>query len=1180
MASLIHFVAHGLSADDAFQFANLEPADAGPVEGDTYYVLAAGLTADDFEFSETPSGTPFDLSFDITSVNLVFPDQYTASAGVMAPPDPVPTPSAPSVASITIGGVVRLSIILNDTAEAKVREWQIQMTHKFDIPDPVNFPDVGDWDWTKAQNITLPFGADSISIPALGSTTYATRVRAIDVYGNESSYSTEVEVTTDAGNDSVAAALADVANDISFQITETQIADDAISTPKLQANSVTADVLAAVLTISSLIRTAASGGRVELDIDGIRLYGSDESLTVRIPTDGSTAYFRGEIAAANLTNDGLTSLADNVALTGDAIMTLANGVSAPTVAPTVVASLDSITLGITPAGSTAGIGYDSGAGTIWVAADPSTGYVAHEYNATTGAYVRSIEATGSTTTYTTTLGSTAHVADTAQSSSGSTNSQVASVLTMPRDGTITKVAAYFAGYGGSCTYKMALWSATTGNLLNESNAGTATSAAFAAGNSSKYERSLLTTRFVASGASVWAGFLRTSSGDGFQWDRDDGAGKTTKRDDHLDGNMSDPSTDTSTKPNVYVTYTYDVDTRLETAAMIGVATDGTYVYTLDTDGVVWKYNRSTKAYVANSAVQTAISGTKTKAGMFYDATAGELIITTTTGTGAGVYPKFVRVNTSTLAVSSTVYSAAAGTTFSGTTDTFRGGARVGSTYWVATTSKVYAYTFSGTTATQTADSDFGQSTTVGDGIAYDGTVFRGWDSASPTKLWTFTTWDWTTDSAIYWCAYAWYDDAATIVTGGTAAAATNLVTKASHGLSIGDKVQFTTLTGGTGLSLATDYYVIASGFTTGVFKVSTTSGGSEVDITVDYSAVSFRTIYETAISPRTSLTLRRRERVTVQTPAIPTGGASDPNKVRIYFKPNATDPGAGALKLQVSDALTSRLFTTYLTSGAADGQGTAFPSGSPAQIKDAGGKWILKGDGTVTFDTTVTPGGKPPVVNVYTAGSGNWTKPAGISHIVVEVQGGGGAGGGAAASTAGNAAFGGGGGAGGYCRKVFTAANLSGASSFAYVAGASVAGGTGAGTSGNNSTFSGTGISTITGSGGTGGGTQANGSVGITARGSGGGAASGGDINVPGGPGGHGTRHASGLAAGGNGGNAVIGTGGIAAAATGGGTQGAGVAGTDYGGGGGGAHSTGGGTSASGGAGAQGVVIVTEYYGS
>lgn len=77
------------------------------------------------------------------------------------------------------------------------------------------------------------------------------------------------------------------------------------------------------------------------------------------------------------------------------------------------------------------------------------------------------------------------------------------------------------------------------------------------------------------------------------------------------------------------------------------------------------------------------------------------------------------------------------------------------------------------------------------------------------------------------------------IAGGTAAAATDLVTKASHGLAINDRIYFTRLVGGTGLALNTSYYVIAAGFTTGAFKVSTVLGGSEVNITVDYTRAEF-----------------------------------------------------------------------------------------------------------------------------------------------------------------------------------------------------------------------------------------------------------------------------------------------------------------------------------------------------
>lgn len=81
--------------------------------------------------------------------------------------------------------------------------------------------------------------------------------------------------------------------------------------------------------------------------------------------------------------------------------------------------------------------------------------------------------------------------------------------------------------------------------------------------------------------------------------------------------------------------------------------------------------------------------------------------------------------------------------------------------------------------------------------------------------------------------------AQTVVTGATIEADDNLVTKASHGLVAGDRVTFTALTGGTGLTVGTTYYVIAGGLTSTKFAVSATSGGSAVNVTVDYSAASY-----------------------------------------------------------------------------------------------------------------------------------------------------------------------------------------------------------------------------------------------------------------------------------------------------------------------------------------------------
>ena len=65
----------------------------------------------------------------------------------------------------------------------------------------------------------------------------------------------------------------------------------------------------------------------------------------------------------------------------------------------------------------------------------------------------------------------------------------------------------------------------------------------------------------------------------------------------------------------------------------------------------------------------------------------------------------------------------------------------------------------------------------------------------------------------------------------------NLFTAGSdHGLAIGDRVQLISKTGGTGLSLATDYYVIPEGFAATTFELSTTVGGTSVDFTTDVSA--------------------------------------------------------------------------------------------------------------------------------------------------------------------------------------------------------------------------------------------------------------------------------------------------------------------------------------------------------
>src|SRR3954452_24491220 len=77
------------------------------------------------------------------------------------------------------------------------------------------------------------------------------------------------------------------------------------------------------------------------------------------------------------------------------------------------------------------------------------------------------------------------------------------------------------------------------------------------------------------------------------------------------------------------------------------------------------------------------------------------------------------------------------------------------------------------------------------------------------------------------------DTASKAVTG---LASTNTFTSVAHGLTAGNRVMFTNLTGGTGLSTGTIYYVIATGLTADAFQVSATSGGAAVDFTSDLTA--------------------------------------------------------------------------------------------------------------------------------------------------------------------------------------------------------------------------------------------------------------------------------------------------------------------------------------------------------
>lgn len=188
-------------------------------------------------------------------------------------------------------------------------------------------------------------------------------------------------------------------------------------------------------------------------------------------------------------------------------------------------------------------------------------------------------------------------------------------------------------------------------------------------------------------------------------------------------------------------------------------------------------------------------------------------------------------------------------------------------------------------------------------------------------------------------------------------------------------------------------------------------------------------------------------------------------------------------------------------------------------------------------------GGATPIVHVYTSNT-TWTKPGGLSYVVIEVVGGGGKGG-----TGDSANYGTGGGGAGYSKLTITASGLGATESITV--------GTGSNGSGGGTTTFG---ALINATGGTDGGTPGN-EPGI------GGIGGGGDINSKGQGGGAGSR----LNGVGAGGSSVLGGGA-------GGIQNAGNGnvGGQFGGGGSGGPLNAAGSV--GGNGANGVIIVTEYY--
>jgi hypothetical protein len=189
--STIHSVAHGLTTGDPIYFGNLLPDTTGIVEGQVYYVLAAGLTADDFQFSETDGGVAFTLTEDILS-GIVSQVAFYAPADVsdvMAPPVVAAAPTGLGLASdvgLDADGhyVCRLLASWDAATEPSIRNFIFEFS-------------TTSGDYSAAIRVVGGSLQTSAIIPGVrGNVVHYGRLATQDVYGNLSAWSTEASVLT------------------------------------------------------------------------------------------------------------------------------------------------------------------------------------------------------------------------------------------------------------------------------------------------------------------------------------------------------------------------------------------------------------------------------------------------------------------------------------------------------------------------------------------------------------------------------------------------------------------------------------------------------------------------------------------------------------------------------------------------------------------------------------------------------------------------------------------------------------------------------------------------------------------------------------------------------------------------------------------------------------------------
>lgn len=264
---------------------------------------------------------------------------------------PPPTPSAPTTEA-RLGTVTLCWDGLSDT--------QLIMPKNFDRVE-IHRSQEADFVATDQTFIAYMRGAGCYPITdqAYNSIWYY-RLVAVNGRGEKSAPSAAVSATTvplvdtdligkiiDGANiidGSINAADAVIANSITGALIQAlaikagHLDANSVTTPAIDAGAVTAQKLAALLVLAGTMASSTTGRRWEADQYGIRLYDSDGTLLINLPTDVSTpATFKGDVVARSFTSmDQFALRGTTNEVSRDSWLKVAAGTTAPASPPSVL----------------------------------------------------------------------------------------------------------------------------------------------------------------------------------------------------------------------------------------------------------------------------------------------------------------------------------------------------------------------------------------------------------------------------------------------------------------------------------------------------------------------------------------------------------------------------------------------------------------------------------------------------------------------------------------------------------------------------------------------------------------------------------------------------------------------------------------------------------------------------